>query len=93
MVSSMVSWKSVYLDGKWTMADATFDKALIPDIEDWNGSDDVCSIEDEAILSDMGAYAFIEEEETKLDKLYRVPVFLSMNSYRFFWMLNLYLLR
>jgi len=81
----------VYIEGRWIMADATFDKALIPDIEDWNGNDDVCSIEDEAILSDMGAYAFIEEEARKLDKLYRVPVFLSMNSYRFFWILNLYL--
>jgi hypothetical protein len=81
----------VYIEGRWIMADATFDKSLISDIEDWNGNDDVCSIEDEAILSDMGACAFIEEEARKLDKLYRVPVFLSMNSYRFFWMLNLYL--
>lgn len=81
----------VHIEGRWIMADATFDKSLIADIEDWNGEDDICSIEDEAILSDMGAYAFIEEEARKLDDLYRVPVFLSMNSYRFFWMLNLYL--
>lgn len=80
----------VYLEGRWIMADATFDKALIPDIEDWNGEDDVCSIADEAILSDMGAYAFIEGEARKLDSLYRIPAFLAMNSYRFFWMLNLY---
>lgn len=81
----------VCIHGRWLMADATFDKALISDIEDWNGEEDVCSIEDEAILSDMGAYAFIEEEAKKLDQIYRVPVFLSMNSYRFFWMLNFYL--
>jgi len=81
----------VYIEGRWIMGDATFDKALITDIEDWNGNDDVCSIEDRAILSDMGAFAFIEEEARKLDELYRVPVFLSMNSYRFFWMLNFYL--
>lgn len=81
----------VYIEGRWIMADATFDKALIPDIEDWNGEEDVCSIEDEAILSDLGTSAFIEEEARKLDKLYRVPMFLSLNSYRFFWMLNLYL--
>jgi hypothetical protein len=81
----------VYIDGRWLMADATFDKDLITDIEDWNGEEDVCSIEDEAILSDIGAYAFIEEEARKLDELYRAPVFISLNSYRFFWMLNFYL--
>jgi transglutaminase-like putative cysteine protease len=81
----------VYIEGKWIMADATFDKALLPDIEDWNGEDDVCSIEAKTILSDMGAFAFIEGEAGKLDELYRVPVFLTMNSYRFFWMLNFYL--
>jgi len=81
----------VYIEGRWVMADATFDKSLISEIEDWNGEEDVCSIEDRAILSDMGAFAFIEEEARKLDELYRVPAFLSMNSYRFFWILNLYL--
>ncbi len=81
----------VYIHGRWTMADATFDKALITDIEGWNGEEDVCSIEDAAILSDKGAYAFVEGEARKLDELYRVPVFLSLNSYRFFWTLNFYL--
>lgn len=81
----------VYIEGRWIMADSTFDKALLPDIEDWNGVDDVCSIEAKAILSDMGAFAFIEGEARRLDELYGVPVFLSMNSYRFFWILNLYL--
>ena len=81
----------VYIEGRWIMADATFDKSLISDIEDWNGEEDVCSIEDEAILSDLGAFAFIEEESRKLDEIYRVPAFFSMNSYRFFWLLNLYL--
>jgi hypothetical protein len=81
----------VYIEGRWIMADATFDKALLPDIEDWNGVDDVCSIEAKAILSDGGAFAFIEGEARRLDELYKVPVFLSMNSYRFFWVLNLYL--
>jgi len=81
----------VYLDGAWIMADATFDKALIADIEDWNGREDVCSIEDEAILYDMGTCTSIREEAGKLDELYRVPAFLSLNAYRFFWVLNLYL--
>lgn len=81
----------VYVESRWIMADATFDKALFPNIEDWNGEDHVCAIKDEAILSDRGAFAFIEEEARKLDELYRVPAFLSMNSYRFFWILNLYL--
>lgn len=81
----------VYIEGRWIMADATFDKALLPDIEDWNGEDDVCSIEPRAILSDMGAFAFIEEEAGKLDEKYRVPVLWIMNSYRSFWILNLYL--
>ena len=81
----------VYIDGKWIMADATFDKTLLPEIEDWNGEDDVCQVEAQTVLSDMGAFAFIEGEAKKLDELYRVPVFLSMNGYRFFWMLNLYL--
>lgn len=81
----------VYISGEWIMADATFDKSLIADIEDWNGEDDVCSIQDKAILADIGAFAFIEEEARKLDELYRVPALLSMDSYRFFWLLNLYL--
>jgi transglutaminase-like putative cysteine protease len=81
----------VHIEGRWIMADATFDKSLIADIEGWNGEEDVCSIEEEAILSDMGAFAFIEEEARKLDEIYRVPALLSMNSYRFFWLLNLYL--
>lgn len=81
----------VYINGEWIMADATFDKSLIADIEDWNGEDDVCSIQDKAILADIGAFAFIEEEARRLDELYRVPALLSMDSYRFFWLLNLYL--
>lgn len=81
----------VHIEGRWIMADATFDKSLIADIEGWNGEEDVCSIEEEAILSDMGAFAFIEEEARKLDEIYRVPALLSMNSYRFFWLLDLYL--
>ncbi|MFQ6086749.1 MAG: transglutaminase family protein [Candidatus Bathyarchaeia archaeon] len=81
----------VYIEGRWIMADATFDRALLPDTEDWNGEYNVCSIEPRAILSDMGAFAFIEEEARKLDELYRVPVLWIMNSYRSFWILNLYL--
>ncbi len=81
----------VYLDGAWIMADATFDKALIADIEDWNGREDFCSVEDEAILCDMGTRTSIREEAGKLDELYRVPAFLSLNAYRFFWVLNFYL--
>lgn len=66
----------VYIEGKWIMADATFDKYLIPDIEDWDGENDVCSVEDTAVLSDMGTFASIEEEAKKLDEKYRVPSFL-----------------
>jgi len=39
----------------------------------------------------MGVYAFIEAEAPQTFKSHRVPVFLSMNSYRFFRMLNLHL--
>jgi transglutaminase-like putative cysteine protease len=81
----------VYINREWVMADATFDKALLPKIEDWNGEDDVCQVEAPSVLSDMGAFAFIEDEAKKLDEIFRVPVFLSMNAYRFFWILNLYL--
>ena len=81
----------VHLEGRWIMADATFDKALLPDIEDWNGEKDVCSIEDEVILLDVGALASIEEEAKKLDEFYRTPVLLTMNSYKFFCILNLYM--
>jgi hypothetical protein len=38
------------------MADATFDKALLPDIEDWDGDEDVYAIEDNAILSDKESF-------------------------------------
>jgi|GEM_PF-1669292 len=72
------------------MADATLDKALIPDTEDWNGDNDVCSIKDRAILSDKGAVAFIEEEARKLDEKYRTHTFWVMNGYEFFWILNIY---
>lgn len=81
----------VYIEGRWIMADATFDKALLSDIEDWNGENDVYSIEDKAILLDVGAFASIEEEAKKLDELYRTPVLWIMNSYRFFWILNFYM--
>ena len=81
----------VYIKGRWIMADATFDKALLHDTKDWNGENDVNSIEEKAILFDVGAFASIEEEAKKLDELYRIPVTWIMNSYRFFWILNLYL--
>jgi len=81
----------VHLEDRWIMADATFDKALLPNIEDWNGEKDVCSIKCEAILLDLGASASIEEEAKKLDELYRIPVLWNMNSYRFFHILNLYM--
>ena len=81
----------VYVEGKWIMADATFDKALLPDIENWDGDKDVYSIEDKAILSDIGSFASIEEEARKLDQLYRKPVLWIMNTYRFFWILNLFM--
>lgn len=81
----------VYIDGRWVMADATFDKALIPDIEDWDGKTDVCSIEDRTIISDMGAFASIRREVKKLDEMYTTPVVGIMNSYKFFWILNIYL--
>ena len=81
----------VYVDGKWIMADATFDKALLPDVENWNGDKDVYSIEDNAILSNIGSFASIEEEARKLDQFYRKPVLWIMNTYRFFWILNLFM--
>ncbi len=81
----------VYLWDRWLMADATFDKALLTDVEDWNGKQHVYSIADKAILLDKGAFPTIETEARKLDEKYRVPVFWRMNSYRFFWLLNLYL--
>jgi transglutaminase-like putative cysteine protease len=81
----------VNIDGRWIMADATFDKGLLPDSEDWNGENDVFSIEEKAILLDLGAFASIEEEAKKLDELYRIPVIWVLDSYRFFWVLNLYI--
>lgn len=81
----------VYVKNKWVMADATFDKALLPDIENWDGDKDVYALEDKAILSDIGAFAFIEEEAKKLDQVYRKPVLWIMNSYRFFWIMNLFM--
>jgi len=80
----------VYIKGRWIMADATFDRALISDAEDWDGENDVCLLEERTILSDMGAFASIEEEAKKLDEKYRVPVLWIMNGYRFFWIMNLY---
>ena len=80
----------VYLEGRWIMADATFDKALLPGIEDWDGEKDVCSIEKRAILEDTGATASIEEEARKLDEKYETLVFWFLDSYKLFWILNLY---
>ncbi len=80
----------VYIEGKWIMADATFDKYLTPDIEDWDGENDVCSVEDQAVLSDKGTFASIEEEARKLDEKYRAPVFWFINGYKGFWIVNLY---
>ena len=81
----------VYVENRWAMADATFDKALIPNIEDWNGEKDVVSIEKSAILSDLGYFQSIEDAARKLDEKYRDRVLWTMNTYRFLWMLNLYL--
>jgi hypothetical protein len=81
----------VCIDGRWIKADATFDEALIPDIMDWDGESDVYALEENTILADIGAFASIEAEARKLDELYRTPIFLAMNSYRFLWILNLYL--
>ncbi len=81
----------VYIDDRWVMADATFDKALIPHIEDWDGKTDVYSIEDRAIISDIGSFASIRQEAKKLDEMYTTPVLGIMNSYKFFWILNIYL--
>ena len=80
----------VYIEDRWIMADATFDKALLPDTDNWNGENDVYSIEEKAFLLDLGTFASIEEEAKRLDELYRIPVLWVMNSYRFFWILNLY---
>lgn len=79
-----------YLNGRWIMADATFDKALLPDTDDWNGEEDVCCIAPEAILADLGASVSIEEEARKLDEAYRVAVFWVIDGYKTFWLLNLY---
>lgn len=81
----------VYVDDRWIMADATFDKALIPDTADWDGENHVCSIEDSAVLSDRGAFASIEEGARELDDKYKAMTFWTMNCYRFLWILNLYL--
>jgi len=81
----------VHVEDKWIMADATFDKALIPDIEDWDGDKNVYAIEDKAILSDKGSFVSIEEEAEKLDQLYRKPVLWIVNGYRFFWILNFFM--
>jgi hypothetical protein len=80
----------VYIDGKWIKADATFDNALIPDTEDWNGEENICSIEYETILSDKGTFASIEEGAKELDEKYKEMTFLTMNGYKFFWIVNLY---
>lgn len=65
----------VYLEGKWIMADATFDKALVPDTDDWDGETDACCIAPEAVLSDLGAYVSVEDEARKLDEAYKAPVY------------------
>ena len=80
----------VYIEGRWIMADATFDKALVPDTDDWDGEKDVCCIAPEAVLADLGAFVSIDEEARKLDAAYRAPVFWIINGYRTFWLLNLY---
>jgi transglutaminase-like putative cysteine protease len=80
----------VCLEGKWIMADATFDKALLPDTDDWEGEKDVCCIAPEAVLADLGASTSIEEEAGKLDEAYRAPVFWVIDGYKTFWLLNLY---
>jgi transglutaminase-like putative cysteine protease len=80
----------VNVEGRWIMADATFDKALVSDTDDWDGEKDVCCIAPQAILADLGAFASIEEEARKLDAAYKAPVFWIIDGYKTFWLLNLY---
>jgi hypothetical protein len=80
----------VYIEDRWIMTDATFDKALIPDTDNWDGEEDVCCIAPHAILADLGAFVSIEEEARKLDEAYNAPVFWVINGYKTFWLLNLY---
>jgi len=53
---------------------------LLLDIEDWNGEDNIYSLEEKVILRDIGSFASIEEKAKKLDEIYRNPVFLVMNT-------------
>lgn len=80
----------IYLEGRWIMADATFDKALIPDTDNWDGEKDVCCIEPQDVLADLGAFVSIEDEARKLDEAYKAPVLWIINGYRTLWILNLY---
>jgi transglutaminase-like putative cysteine protease len=87
-------WKhilaEVYIGDRWIMADATFDKVLIPDTDNWDGENDVCCIAPQAVLADLGIFISIEEEARKLDEAYKAPVFWIIDGYKTLWLLNLY---
>ncbi len=52
----------VYVDGKWLMADATFDKELDPKrARDWNGKEHVAILEEKEVFKERGTKVNIDQ--------------------------------
>lgn len=52
----------VYVDGKWLMADATFDKELDPKrARDWNGKEHVTILEEKEVFKELGTKVNIDQ--------------------------------
>lgn len=51
----------VYIDGKWLMADATFDKELDPKrARDWSGKEHVAILEEKEVFKELGTKVHID---------------------------------
>jgi transglutaminase-like putative cysteine protease len=52
----------VYVDGRWLMADATFDKELDPKrTRDWNGKEHAAILEEREVFRELGTKANIDQ--------------------------------
>jgi hypothetical protein len=62
----------VYIDGKWLMADTTFDKELDPKrAREWNGKEHAAILNEKEVLRELGTKANIDHVLESRDKEWR----------------------
>lgn len=61
----------VYINDRWTLADATFDKQLCPDrARDWDGRTDIIALHPDEISRDLGFTTSFEERQPDIDRFF-----------------------